>query len=95
MDAKPTAAFRDPAPGEPAVPCSHCARRVPIGGMPECREVWCTDACHDAWMAADPKRREGWVSLSDLTIEQTAEMFRSIGLDLSIDGVPVKGRMPS
>lgn len=95
MDAKPTGPYREPGHDEPSEPCSQCGRPVSSLGHPESIARWCTNACHDAWMAADPKRSEGWISLSDLTIEQTAELFRRSGMDLSFDGVPVGGRTPS
>lgn len=93
--AKTTAPFRPPAPDEPSKPCSECGRLVGTSLGPEAQEIWCTDVCHDAWMAADPARREGWVSLSDLTIEQQADLFRRSGLNLAIDGIPVGPRQPS
>lgn len=93
--AKSTAPYAPPAAGEPFKPCSECGRPVATSIGPDALEIWCTDACLDAWMAADPKRCEGWVSLSDLTIEQTAKMFRESGLDLVIDGCPVGDPVPS
>ena len=46
---------------------------------------WCGDACSEAWMDADPKRREGWISVGDMTREQLNEALGDIGLRL--DGV--------
>lgn len=82
-------------PGEPTEPCGQCGKPIRTAGTPESTGRWCSDVCHNAWFDADPKRREGWVSLSDLTIEQQAEMFKGIGLMLTVDGKPVAERTPS
>jgi hypothetical protein len=49
---------------------------------------WCSSACSDAWMAADPKRREGWISVGDLTPERLNEMLGEVGLGLAGVGKP-------
>ncbi len=49
--------------------------------------LWCSAPekdCWNKWADQDPKRREGWITLSDLTPEQVNEVFNAVGLRLEV-----------
>jgi len=65
------------------VKCSHCGKHLAHDDKRLiCTEAWCSDACLSAWEDADPARKEGWVSLSDITPERQRELFAASGLML-------------
>lgn len=73
--------------------CAQCGATWPHDpSLPGCmtdehgvRMMWCSDACVELWMAADPKRREGWVAIGELPPEVLREKLAEVGIEL--DGV--------
>jgi hypothetical protein len=63
-------------------PCAHCGTPIDVTAYPPGGTHFCNAACMAAWEEADPKRKEGWVKLTDLTPERARELFGGAGLDL-------------
>lgn len=81
----------------PEATCAQCKRVLEPTPEPQPESAlwedgtpmqWCSSACADAWMAADPRRSGGWISVGDRTLERLNEMLGEIGLGLEGVGKP-------
>jgi len=73
-----------------ATHCEYCGKKgaEPTGNStPIARMMWCSNECLAAWENEDPKRKEGWVSVSDLSRERLSELFEASGLKLESEKV--------
>ena len=63
-------------------PCDYCGETLTLsaGDILDATSLrWCDDVCADAWTAEDPKRSEGWVSVSDATPTQREALDALLG----------------
>lgn len=74
------------------VRCAQCAKTWPRDHDLPCAldddgtpQRWCGVTCQEAWLAADPKRRDGWVAVSEMSPEALNAALNDIGL--ALDGV--------
>lgn len=78
--------------------CAECGRTWPHAPTdPACavddrgvKMMWCSDSCADAWIAADPARRVGWIAAEDLPAEVLGERLAAVGVKTG-----ARPRMPS
>lgn len=59
--------------------CSNCGSGLPSHDGPEATRRFCDDACWRGWLATHPDEAKGWVSVSDLTPIQRAELDGLLG----------------
>lgn len=62
--------------------CEQCQAELTDNGGPVAIMGWCNGACLRTWEEADPSRKDGWLSVVDLTPELARRLFATSGIEL-------------